>query len=498
MAVRALSLAAPLLLVAPVRATTAPPSGLGDQSVFWIAVSPAYARTGLVLAVTTPQAGSCSGSCTELWASHDGGATWARSPASGWQQGRPVVVLDGGGREVLFAAAGGGMQRSDDEGASWRSAGGPGVLPAPDPNFASTGQVAVASGGGRGDYLLRGADSRPVAGSGGAMTDLQFALSPAYPGGGLFAPALLAGADLSTGLPVIQRCTAALACSGATTLSGATANSSPVTLLPAGDYPQSGAVFAQSGRGVYKSVDGGGSFAPLPVVAGASTATTATPSVALAPGYAERGSVRTLYASVFALAADAAHPHTTGGVYRSDDGGATWRDTGSPSALDMGSTAVAVAPDGRVFAGYLGSSSAGDFGGLLCSTDGGGTWQASCPAVVTRAGGGSSGGAEGGGGGAAGGSAAAAATGGAAAGAGGAGTPCAAGNRTCPGGPGSGAAGGVPGLAAAGSRAVGGTSHGGRAAVVVIAAVLAALLATAAAARALWRRRVSGGASPGA
>jgi hypothetical protein len=370
--------------IMPARAAEAPPSAVGDESVFWVAPSPAYTHTGLLLEMSTPFTG-CSGNCTQLWVTHDGGRSWTRSPAAGWNEGRPVIAVDAGGKEVVFAATSTGMTRSDDQGASWHQVGGAGALPALSPNFAHDAMVAVASGGRGGDYILRGVTSQPVTGSGGAINDLQFALSPSYPGDGLFPPALLSGADPSTNLPVIQHCSAALACSGSTTLPGAVNFSAPVTLLPAGDFPGTGVVFAQSGRGVYKSVDGGRSFTALTIINGADTATTATPSVALAPGYRDRGRVRTLFTSVFSVHPDPTNPYTDGGVYRSDDGGATWRRMGSPSPLDGGSTAVAVAPDGRLFAGYLGTSDAGGtHGGLLCSSDGGSSWRASCPAVGDR------------------------------------------------------------------------------------------------------------------
>ena len=369
-----------------VRADQAPPSAVGDESVFWIAASPAYVHTGLLLEMSTPFQGSCKANCTELWVTHDGGSSWARSPAAGWNQGRPVIGVDAHGKEVVFAATGTEMLRSDDQGVSWHQVAGGGSLPTLSPNFARDAMVAVASGDTSGDYILRGTASQPVTGSGGAITDLQFALSPSYPSGGLFPPALLSGADLSTNLPVIQQCSAALACSGSTTLPGAVSFSAPATLLPAGDFPSTGVVFAQSGRGVYKSLDGGNSFAALTIVNGADTATTATPSVALAPGYRDRGQVRTLFTSVFSVHPDINDPHTTGGLYRSDDGGISWRKMGSPSPLDGGSTAVGVAPDGRLFAGYLSTSAeTGTHGGLLCSTDGGNSWQASCPAVGDRA-----------------------------------------------------------------------------------------------------------------
>jgi hypothetical protein len=100
-------------------------------------------------------------------------------------------------------------------------------------------------------------------------------------------------------------------------------------------------------------------------------AVTTTPMAALAPGYAEAGPIRTLYVAVLQLFSG--RP-PSGGIYSSHDGGSTWGRVGSPSPLDRGAVAVAAAPDGRLFAGYLGSGGVG----LLCSMDGA-AWEARCP-----------------------------------------------------------------------------------------------------------------------
>jgi hypothetical protein len=145
-------------------------------------------------------------------------------------------------------------------------------------------------------------------------------------------------------------------------------------------------VFAQTGRGLYKSLDGGINFAPLAIGVAGATAT-ATPMLALSPGYREAGPTRTAYAAVLQIFNDPAHPeraHNAGGVYRSTDGGATWARVDSSGLLGAGTTAVAVAPDGRLFAGYLGAVHASS--GLLCSVDGGKTWRAACPSVVSSGG----------------------------------------------------------------------------------------------------------------
>ena len=102
--------------------------------------------------------------------------------------------------------------------------------------------------------------------------------------------------------------------------------------------------------------------------------------MALSPGYSESDPNHQLYTALLQVfnptAGSPSPPHSSGGVYRSSDGGSTWAAVGAPGPFDQGASAVAVAPDGRLFAGYL----AGQYSGLLCSVDGQ-SWQASCPAV---------------------------------------------------------------------------------------------------------------------
>ena len=366
------------VLPLPAHAATAMPSAIGDEAVQWLTVSPAYGHTGLVIAVAQQMSG-CQSSCTRLWATHDGGATWTELAARGWAGGRPVVAIDGQGREVLVAASSSALQESTDGGESWSTVANAGTtLPAISPQFATTGEVAVANPSG-GDVRYTPAGAAGVRGSGGAATDLAFAYSPSYPSAGGHAAALLSSADPKSGLPVISTCDASLSCTGAATLPGATTYSAPATLLPSPGFASDGVVFAQSGRGIYKSTDGGLSFAPLPVAPANGATATATPMLALAPGYREAGPVRTLYAAVFQVFTDPRNPHSAGGVYRSTDGGATWQGLGLSTPLSNGVMAVATAPDGRLFAGYVASSGAG----LLCSQDGGTTWVTACTRLGT-------------------------------------------------------------------------------------------------------------------
>lgn len=363
----------------------APPSAI-EGTVLWIAVSPAYERTGLVLA--SASAPGCAKDCLRLWVSRDGGATWRRSPAAGWGQGRMYVAGGVDGHDVVFSESSSGLQRSDDDGATWRTAGPPGS-PAISPAFAHDGLVAVASSASSSaDYVLRDAGLTPASGSGGLLADLGFMLSPAYPSSGHFAPALLSAADPHTQAPVVERCDAEFRCQGAsTTLASAGPWAVPVSLYPSPAYAADGTVFAKAGRSIYKSSDGGAGFVPLTVLPDRGGSVTAYPMLALAPGYSETGPVRTVDVAVLQVTIDQNDPrrsHSTGGVYTSVDGGATWSRLGSPSPLDTGASALAVAPDGRLFAGYVGGSDGA--AGLLCSTDGT-RWQATCPPVSTVPGG---------------------------------------------------------------------------------------------------------------
>lgn len=336
-------------------------------------VSPAYGRTGVVVALTSAT-GSCTQNCEHLWVTRDGGGSWRRASATGWQPGRFDIAVDASGHEAVFSGSGSAVQRSDDLGETWTTAGAAGS-PVVAPTYTADGAVAVA---GDSDYVLHGTTSDPVRGSGGGISDLSFMYAPHFPQSGSHAPALLSGADPQTKNPVIQQCTTALSCSGATTLPGAGTFSAPVTLLASTAYDRDGVVFAQSGRGIYKSVDGGLTFAPIPIVPDNGATATATPMLQLGAGYSEGGPVRTAYAAVLQAYIDATNPsnsHSAGGIFRSDDGGAQWRSVSAGTLLDGGATAVAVTPDGRMFAGYVQSSTGST--GLLCNAGSG--WAPTCP-----------------------------------------------------------------------------------------------------------------------
>jgi hypothetical protein len=347
--------------------------------VTWIAVSPAYARTGTVVAIA--QQFNCSKNCQGLWVSHNGGSSWRRAAAKNWQPSRLVIAVDSSQHEVFFGASSATLSRSDDGGETWRAAG-TGGMPTVLPSYATQHQVVVAAAGGPNDYRLTGTSPTPVNGSGGADVDLQFMVPNGYPSAGTYSAALLAALDPNSHLPVVYRCTADFACSHPTSLSlnvtPWSGTSAGTLLYAANDYAQLGSVFADTPVGVQKSMDGGATFKPLTVVSTPGAAVTATPMMALAPDYREAGPVRTAYVAVFQAIDPQSRTdaHTAGGIYRTTDGGASWAALATTGPFKGGAQAVAEAPDGRLFAGYYDGAG---HGGLLCSVDSGSSWAPSCP-----------------------------------------------------------------------------------------------------------------------
>ncbi len=357
---------------AAVAAEAASPSAIGDALPVSIAVSPAYARTGLVV-VSASRAGGCSSNCGQLWLSHDRGDSWTRVDRSGFSGAHLGVAVDGGGHEILFASTSSGVERSEDLGATWTSVGGAGI-PTVSPDFAHDLLVAVA---GKPDYVVRGGGSQPASGSAGTMADADWAIPSGYSAPGRFAPVLLGG--LSGSVPTVERCTTAFACSAPAPLPAPDSFAGPANLATSSAYAQDGGVFAQTADGVYKSTDGGASFTPM-VLPTAGATHVGIGMLATSPTYAEGGPDRHVYVALMVVHGTGKSMTVSGGIDASSDGGATWSPLGPTSPLDHGAMSVAAAPDGRVFAGYFGPSGAG----LLCNPEGR-SWRAGCSAVQPAA-----------------------------------------------------------------------------------------------------------------
>jgi hypothetical protein len=263
------------------------------------------------------------------------------------------VLTSGSGREYIVTESSAGVQRSDDDGASWRVLGPAGV-PAAD----QSGAVLVAVPGGR-DYVVDAAGPHPVQGSNGAAVDLSFARAE-FSG-------WLAATDRHTGVDVVMRCDTELRCNGGSPLAGD--HSADVTLLVANRERD---VVARTATGVYRSTDGGGSFAPLSLPVAPGSAYTTVAAVSIAPG----SDTEIIYVALLRLlhAGTGAAASTSGGVYATVNGGVSWRAIGSGGPLDGGATTVASAPDGRLFAGYV---NARGQAGLVCAGRDG-VWMSSC------------------------------------------------------------------------------------------------------------------------
>lgn len=369
----------------------APPSAIGSEMVQWLAVSPAYKETGLVVAQATQLNCPQGSQCIHLWVTHDGGSSWHKAAAKGWNGGRVAIAVDGKGHETLYAGVSAQLAKSEDGGETWSQGAPRGGVPTVLPTYAQDGGIAVASTSNASDYLLRGGAQQDVAGSGGADTDVLYMASPSFPNAGSFSPALLTALDKKTSALLVLHCTAQFSCSSPTVIpgpaSGSAMTSAGTVLLPSDGYADDGTVFADTPLGVAKSTDGAVTFAPLSVVSTQGATATSTPMMALAPGYREHGGTRTAYVAVFQLFRTSTSGHTSGGIYATSDGGASWQALATTGPFAGGAQAVATAPDGRVFAGYYDGYG---HGGLLCSTSQGRAWDVSCPAVGNHAKSGSS------------------------------------------------------------------------------------------------------------
>jgi photosystem II stability/assembly factor-like uncharacterized protein len=357
---------------------TSPPSAIGNEVVTGIAVSPLYARSGLVVGLGADTTNSKQ---QHLFISHDGGASWQRAAASGWNNAMPSIAVDGAGKEILYAGDKNSLLRSDNYGDSWTKAGAAGSAFA-SPHSATDGVIAVANTYANGtDYVLRNGVAQAVAGSGGALIDHQYAFSPAYPKASQQPVALLSADDPKTGYPEIERCTADFACSAPVTLPGSNTFSGFATLSLSSAFDSDGVVFAQSSTNLGKSSDGGKTFTPIVPLTSTAAAGIAYTGLVLDPQYSEATGPHTVYASEVLAYTDKTHPHTESGVFRSTDGGTTWTRLGIGTHLADYTTSLAIAPDGRLFAAYAYFQSSPVQAGLLCSADGGNSWHTYCPHV---------------------------------------------------------------------------------------------------------------------
>ena len=368
-------LAVAALMPLTARAAGTPASGV---SVGTIVVASDYTSSHTVYAVG--QRGNCSSGCVVLLRSRDGGATWSTATAAGWQHNE-VLPVDLGGRPTLLTTVSGGYGLSFDQGESFQPFQAPGSPSATAPAGTHL-DVVLSETDGTADHLLSlpSGTVRPVAGD-SALKQMSITPTPAYP----HAPAGVPGA-IGLGLDPTSN-TAHLAwCDDSLTCTTTAPVSSGGKLVFSPHFGHDLTVFLLTPKGLLRSTDGGRSLTPMTVMpAGAGTLITTVTALALTPDFDASAGRGAMFAAVVS-ASKANNGTLNGGVFRSNDAGATWTASSGSGGLDGGASALALAPDGRLFAGALqfGASP----GGVYCSTDGA-TWNAACPLYAIGGGAGS-------------------------------------------------------------------------------------------------------------
>jgi len=358
--------AALLAPLAPLRAQ-AVNSGL---TVLSIATAADYSTSHTVYAVG--QRSQCTTGCTELWRTVDGGATWARAAARGWERSTvlPVVV---GRRAALVTAVAGGYALSYDAGETFQHIDAPGSPTAVTEGSAGAVELLLTGKDGSSDYVLGlpAGTTKAIPGD-PSLDHLQINPSPAYGHSGANIPAAVAwGVDQAKRSERLDWCDDALVCTPKAAISAG----GQVVFSPT--FATDETLFLLSPNGLLRSTDGGVTLVPVTVMTSdSSTLITTVTSLAATPDFDTRSGHGTLFAGV--VAASKSRSNTvSGGVFRSSDGGLSWQPSNDNAGLSSGVAALTMAPDGRLFAGTI---QFGDSPGFVyCSADGGRTWGNSCP-----------------------------------------------------------------------------------------------------------------------
>ena len=328
-----------------------------DLSTFdHIQLSPNYASDH-TLFLTGVSNESCSGAgCNVMYRSTDGGATWYHLDAFGFQGGSIMLPPSYPADSRVFAANPNALQVSEDGGANFTGLaplGGPAAI---SPGFSTTDHkilIGAAPGWTYRDDAppnqnLSPLDLAPLP----ASREFSFAFAPSYPSDNRTFVGSEPNSQDGMNLSAVSVCHDAQ-CDPAVELPGAMGTP---TVVPSKTVGSTGLLYAFRPDRLYRSTDAGATFTAVNLPAGSIIENLVDDSAG------------NLY-----VALAKADGSGTGGVFTSHDHGSTWARLGGGTALDRGTSAVAVAPGGRLFA----TPSIAP-GGILCSTDAGRHWSRRC------------------------------------------------------------------------------------------------------------------------
>lgn len=288
---------------------------------------------------------------TVLFETENHGRTWKRLPARGLS-GHALAIPPGSDGSRLFAMSAAGLQVSKDGGRSFTMVGLPSAPPltgamAISPAFDEGDPIMLIGG----DWLLR-YDDTDASYTPDASTPLRGpfepVFSPDYPSDNRF---LLGGSELKDGWlqSTVFACRAGSGCTW-TNLAGAQGRPK-IRLHP--DYAESNVSYAFTDHRLFRSSD----------VWGYTEVDTAWPNSSWLRDIALSESGDSLFAAVDVVGGGVQ------GLYRSDDGGATWSHVRSP-VFRNGARSIAINGSRMVVA--LPNA------GLVCSADGGRQWSRRC------------------------------------------------------------------------------------------------------------------------